>query len=173
MVAKILSITVLVLTGFHTLSAQIPVAALHHAGENSDHITGLVSQLGQNALLLLLGVIALVGLVWIVYICNACTGINRKQKSSLLLWFSVVAGISVFSSSCTVVQQVRTAESQAKQTTTDSYCTCHAPLSNLPFNGNPGMYNPYPYNQYPYNMSSIGTGKPFCGQCGKRIHNNK
>lgn len=172
MAAKILSITVLVLTGFNTLAAQAPGAALHHAGENSDHITTLVRQLGQNSLLLLLGVVVLVGLVWLIYICNACTGISRKQKSALLMWFSVVAGMSVFSSSCTMMQQVRTAESQTKQTTTDSYCTCHAPLNNRPFNGNPGMYNPYAYNQYPYNIPSIGTGKPFCGQCGKRMYNS-
>jgi len=176
MITKILS-AALALMSFNTLAAQTPVTSLHLTGENDANINSLAGQLGENALLVLFGVIVLIGIVWLLYIWNACAGINRNQKttgvSSLLILFSLAAGMNMFSSSCTVVQQIRTAETQTMQTTENNYCTCHAPLNHRPYNGNAGMYNPYPYNQYPYNTPSIKSGKPFCGQCGKRIYGSK
>jgi hypothetical protein len=171
MVSKFILAAALVFMGFNTVTAQAPGTTLHHAGVNDSNLSGLVNQLGQNALLVLLGIVALMSLVWLFYIWNACVGINKKQKptsiSLLLLLFLLAAGMNVCGSSCTAAQQARAADICAAQAAEGGYCMGHAPCNNRPYYGYVGAYN-----QYPYNNTSIGSGRPFCRQCGLRVYNN-
>ena len=169
MTTKIIFAATFYFTGAAALSAQ---ALLPYRNANivNSSIGDLIHQLQQNALSILLAVVALMGLVWLLYICNACVRMNKKQKStstsSLLILFLLAAGMNVCSSSCTVVQQAQAADIFAAQAAKGGYCICEAPFNNRPNYGYTGTYN-----QYPYNNPSIGSGKPFCRQCGLRVYN--
>lgn len=169
MASKLVTAAVLTLMGINTITAQAPVSAFHHAGKDDSNLNGLVGQLGQNALLVLLGVVALMGLAWLFCIWNSCVGLNKKQKStgipSLQLLLLLAAGITVFSSSCTTLQWSRAADMYPAQPTEGGYCLCHTGYNNRFNYGYAGTYK-----QYTYNLTSADSGRPFCQQCGRRMY---
>jgi hypothetical protein len=166
MTSKFLSAAALALMGTNTLSAQAPVTALCLAGAEDSNLNNLVSQLGQNALQVLLCVVGLMGLAWFFSIWNACVGMNKKQKtthvSSLLLLIVFAAGMSVFGSSCTMAQQARAADIHTARAAGGS---CQASCHSRPHEGNSGTYN-----QYQYSHPSTGSGMLFCKLCGRRTY---
>ena len=159
----------LILVSQAPLFAQNPATTLRSAGLDDSTLGNLVSQLQQNALLALLGMVILMGLAWLFCIWNACAGLNSKPKNapapSLPLLLLVAAGLSVFGSSCSAAQQAQAADIQAARAAEGSHCVCHAPFDNRNYYRNSGLNNRYPSQDY-----SNDTGRPFCRQCGQRIY---
>ncbi|MFN0035683.1 MAG: hypothetical protein ACKVUS_11495 [Saprospiraceae bacterium] len=150
------------------LSAQTPTP-LHFVDRDGSGIAGLVDILGQNALTVLLGMVVLMGVVWFFCICNACAGLNKKQKnapvSSLFLYLCVATGLSVCGSSCTTAQKAQAADIQAARAAEGGHCVYHAPLDNRHYYRNSGLNNRFSLDNY-----SNDNGRPFCRECGQRIH---
>jgi hypothetical protein len=146
------------------LSAQ-PSTPLHFVDSDGSGVAGLVDVLGQNALTVLLGMVALMGLAWVFCIGNACAELSKKQKSarvsSLFLCLCVAAGMSIFGSSCTAAQKAQATEIQAARMAEGTRCVCHAPLDSHNYYGNSGLGS----GKY-----SSGANRSFCRQCGQRIY---
>lgn len=169
MASKFLSTALLSFVGIATLPAQNLVTELRHTGANDSTLGHLVSQLTQNALTALLGMVALMGIAWMFCIWNACAQMKNKQKNagtpSLFVLLCVAAGLSMFGSSCTAAQQAQAADIQAARAAERGYCVCPATFDNRNDDANSGMNNRFTH----YNHSS-DIGRPFCRQCGQRIY---
>jgi len=164
MTTKLFCAATLSFIGIATLSGQNLSMPLQHTGVNESNVGSLVSQLGQNALTVLLGMVVLMSLVGVFCIGNACVGLKKKPKnapaSSLLLCLCVAAGLSVCGSGCTAAQKAQAAEIHAARAAEGGICVCHAPLDNHNYYGNSGLSSRY----------SNDIGRPFCRQCGQRIY---
>jgi hypothetical protein len=132
----------------------------------SPELTNIISQLENNALFILLGMVVLMGIIWICTICKSCTELRQKPKSirvSALPLLLFVTGLSVLGSSCTATQRAMTDEMRAAQETENPACVC--PMRHIPnYNGFGQSKSCYPYDSYSnWHTSSI------CKHCGKRI----
>lgn len=167
---KLFSTIALLSISIASLGAQTPVRALQYESGNPSEIGLVVGQLGENALMIFIGIVALIGIVWFLAICNACIGLGKKQKNksvfSLILWFVFATFTSILNSSCSAEQIARATDIQATQAPEGGYCLCHAPSNNRPYYCHAGIYN-----QYPYSTISSGIGRQFCRQCGRRVFN--
>jgi len=80
MTLKSFSTAILSFAGIATLPGQNLSTPSRYAGVNESDVSSLVSQLGQNALMVLLGMVVLMGIVCIFCIGNTCAGLNKKTK---------------------------------------------------------------------------------------------
>lgn len=151
-------------TSAATLSAQAPTA-FHTAQTAELDLSNTVRLLEQNALFALMGAVTLLGMVWVGGIFKSCAQLNRphqhrgKQIMSLLV---LVAGLSVFGSSCSVEQWAmaeQIQEAQAAQAAEQRACPMHRHSDNRPQS-----------DVYTYNNHTGWHGVSFCKYCGKRIH---
>lgn len=68
--------------GITALPAQAPALALQKAGANETNLCNLVSQLAQNAQMVLLGITLFMGIACFFCIWNACAGQNKHLKNA-------------------------------------------------------------------------------------------
>ncbi len=143
--------------GVYTTAGQAP-------DMGSSDIANIVGQLEYSALLVLLGAGVLMGIVFICHVSKACADLNRPEKNARNLLI-LVAGLSVFSSSCTVEQQMRAAEYRAAQAAENRSCPSryhHVNSENAALN-----------NRYPYNGYSNWQTPAFCNYCGQRVFKSR
>lgn len=132
------------------------------ADTGGSDMANIVGQLEYNALLALLGALVLMGMVFICHVWKACADLNRPEKNARNLLI-LVAGLSVFCSSCTVEQRMRAAEYRAAEAAENRACPSphrHVNYENTPLN-----------NRYPYNGYSNWQSPVFCKYCGQRVFN--
>ena len=132
----------------------------------SPELTNIISQLENNALFILLGMVVLMGIIWICMIGKACAELRQKPKSihvSTLPLLLFVAGLSTLSSSCSVTQRAMADEMHAAQAAENPACVC--PMRHIPIN-NHGLGQSK--NYYPYDSYSNWHTSPTCKYCGKR-----
>jgi len=168
MSSKLFFAALLSLTAAASLSAQAP-AALNTAQMAELDIFNVVRLLEQNALLALIGAVLLMGIAWICYVFKACAQLNKPQENTRIRPFMtlliLVAGLSIFCSSCSVEQRAMAARYRASEAAENGACpSLHHYVNqvNAPFN-----------NRYPYSGDSNGQGPAFCKHCGQRIFNSK
>ena len=127
-------------------------------------VMNAIQFLEQNALIALIGIVIFIGLIWLSAVLNACTALKKPQKQSsspsipLLI---MVAGLSIFCSSCSVEQRARAA--QYRVAAAAEYRSCplrhrHESNVNIPFN-----------NRYYATSSSNLYGPVLCKHCGYKI----
>lgn len=151
--------------GAGSLSAQSTSAILISAtGVHESSLGSIISQIEQNALMVLTGMVVLMVAVWVVCIWNACTGMNSKPKNirvpSLSLWL-LVAGLSVLGSSCTTAQYVKAGQIYAAQAAERGSCL----LSNHHEEAERHAFN----NRNPSHGYSNWFNTYTCNYCGQRV----
>lgn len=121
--------------------------------------------LEQNALIALIGAVIFIGLVWLCAVLNACNELNKPQKQttrpSSIPLLVLIAGLSIFCTSCSVEQRARAA--QYRVAAEADYRSCplrhhHDYNVNIPFN-----------NRYYSSSTSNLYGPVFCKHCGYQI----
>ena len=137
-------------------------------GAGGSDITGIVDQLAQSGLSILTGAVILMGIIWVCYVFKACARLNKPEGNTgnfPTIFLILLAGLSVFGSSCSVEQQVMATEYQASKEAEHQACPMlhhHADQANTPFN-----------TRYPSNGYSNWYGPSSCKYCGQRIHNSR
>ena len=158
------------LLGPNAGQSQTAFAGMHqaqeHAGANLA-VTDLASQLGHNALLLLIGALALLGIVFAGYISKACLDLSQRQKftdKSFLLIGGLGLGCCVLLGSCTAAAQARFEDYRAAPAAEQRTCPMDHHIDD-PSNRT--------YQRYPFNSYSDWHGPVYCKRCGQRINANR
>lgn len=132
----------------------------------SPELINIISQLENNALFILLGMVVLMGILWICMIGKACIELRQKPKSirvSTLPLLLFVAGLSTLVSSCSITQRAMADEMRATQAAENPACVC--PMRHIPNYHGLGQSKSY----YPYDSYSNWHTSSICKHCGKRI----
>jgi Na+/alanine symporter len=170
MATKHLSILSCCLTGATTLSAQSAVTTLRTATGTTDRaLYNIIDQVEQNALLVLISLVAIISILWLGYILKTCVDLSKKRSSNplstLFLLLLLGVGLSLSGSSCTATQQARVADIKAAQAAERS--TCLLPNHDRSWGNHPSG-NRQPAGGYT-NWNNAYT----CKYCGQRVFTNR
>ena len=74
--------TVLLLGSQAPILANSPTTILRYAGVQDSILNSLVTQLEQNAIIIMMSMVILIGLCLIGYVCSAYVKLNKTQQPS-------------------------------------------------------------------------------------------